>query len=182
MAKGKVSGLIQSVISKIKRINERRAEIKRGVKAGKIPQGVLNNWDTAFDRIATDAGVMLTKSGNIPHSMKAAENIDLDALDGLLQRRTAGQIKKDIKAGARQEYGEDPGQEEMEEYTDAMSYVYDQLASNYSETYDALKAAFGGTQGKKSYKQLKDAIEEWQSMNETQKEVARVNAVDRMFN
>lgn len=181
MAKGKVSGLIQPVISKIKRINERRAEIKRGVKAGKIPRGVLNNWDVAFDRIATDAGVMLTKSGNIPHSMRAAENIDLDALDGLLHRRTAGEIKKDIKAGVINEYGETPSAADMEDFTNDMSYVYEQLADNYDEMYDAFKAAFQGVKGKKTYKQLKTAIDDWKAMTEPQREEAMQRAVDRMF-
>lgn len=172
---------IAFIESDIKRVNERRAEIKRGVAAGRIPEGVLKNWDVAFDKIAQDAGLNLTKSGNLPHGKKAVENIDTDALVGLLQRKTAGEIKKDIRTGAQREYGEEPTPEELEDYQDDMSYVYEQLAENYTETYDALNAAFGGTRGKKSYKQLKEAIKQWKDLTEQQKEGMRIDAVNRLF-
>lgn len=179
---GKLINSIEKVISAIKRVNERRAEIKRAIADKKIPKGVLKNWNAAFDKVASEAGVNLTKSGNIPHSKKAAENIDLDALEGLLQRRTAGQIKKDIKKGSEKEFGETPTAQELEEYQDDMSYVYECLADNYDETYDALDAAFRGTKGKKTYKQLRAAIDDWKAMTEPQREEAMDFAVDRMFN
>lgn len=173
---------IEKVVSVIKRVNERRAEIQRGVKAGKIPEGILKNWDAAFQIIAQNAGLNLTKSGNLPHGKKAVEDLDTDALQGLLQRKTAGEIKKDIKRGAKMEYGEEPTPEELDEYQDDMSYVYEELADNPSETYDAFDAKFRGVPGRKSYRQLRQAIEEWKGFNTQQKEVALGNAVDRMFN
>ena len=69
-----------------------------------------------------------------------------------------------------------------------MGYIYGQLAENYKETYDAFYAKFGGTQGKKSYKELKQAIEEWKDLSDAERNIRldaakerKNNAVNRIF-
>ena len=179
---------LASIETIIKRVNERFTDIKRAVVAKLIPEGVLKNWQVAMDKISSAAGVNLTKSGNLSHGKKMQENVNLDDLEGLLARRTAGEVKKDIKRGAVEVFGDDYTQEDITEYSDDMGYIYEQLAQNYSETYDAFDAKFGGTKGKKSYKELKQAIEEWKDLFDAEKRIRldasqerKNNAVNRIF-
>ena len=173
---------LASIETIIKRVNERFTDIKRAVNDKLIPEGVLKNWQVAFDKISSAAGVNLTKSGNLSHGKKMQENVDLDDLEGLLERRTAGEVKQDIKWGAVETFGEDYTQEDITEYSDDMGYIYGQLAENYKETYDAFDAKFGGTQGKKSYKELKQAIEEWKDLSDAERNIKLAEAKERKNN
>lgn len=144
------------IVSSIKRVNERLAEIVRQAARGLIPQSAADNFRAALQ---TAAGDYLTKSGNISHGKKAVENIDEDALKRLEQRATAGEIKERTREGARIEYGSEMTEDEYETYIEDIDFVNEAMASDPSEAYDAYNAAFAGTTGRKSYKQLRAAIE-----------------------
>ena len=159
----------------IKKINERRAEIARQVASGKLPQAALNRYDDAMRAAARDfirEGV--TQRGatkgtpvlRIEHGKKALAEVDPNKIKMLLQRSTAGQIKKDIKRGASDEYGHAPTKEELEQYVTDLQYVDEALRTKYTETYDALDRKFRGTKGRKSYGELREAIEEYRKLTE----------------
>lgn len=142
----------------IKKINERRAQIARDVRAGKLPESALDQYEAAM-RAA--AGPYINANGNISHGKDAQENISWDTLNTLLQRETSGQLQRDIKKKAAEEYGKSKkelSQEDIKKYISDVNFVNDQFSQDYDRTYSALKMAFQGTRGRKTYRQLADAI------------------------
>jgi hypothetical protein len=160
--------------STIKRLNERAAEMDRQAAAGKIPQSAADNYRAALQELGKG---YLTKSGNISHGKKAAENIDIDDLKRMEQRATAAQVRQRTREGARQEYGEDVTEEEYEEYMEDIDYVNEAMSDDPSEAYDAYAAAFTGKPGRKSYGALRAAIEAYRGSVSK----PRVFSADRLF-
>lgn len=168
----------------IKKINERRAEIARQVARGKLPQAALDRYDDAMRAAApefiregfTQRGATKgTPVLRIEHGKKALAGVDPNKIKMLLQRSTAGQIKRDIKRGASDEYGHAPNKEELTQYVNDLQYVDEALRTRYTETYDALDRKFRGTKGRKSYGELRAAIEEYSEL------VQKGNAETRQF-
>lgn len=139
----------------IKRINERYAEILRAVRAGKIPQGIADRYAEAM-RAA--AGEHILPSGNISHSKAAEAAISQKDLDALLSRETASQARRHLDRQIEEEFGPGYTQEEREEYFNDMTFVSREISEHRAESYDALKAAFWGVPGLKSYTELAEAI------------------------
>lgn len=79
----------QSKINKIKRINERRAEIERAVNANKLPKEYLDQYEAAM-RAAVHDNSLFSAKGNISHGKRAVDTISSRALDALLKKETAG--------------------------------------------------------------------------------------------
>lgn len=160
--------------SAIKRLNERAAEMDRQAAAGKIPKSAAENYRAALQELGKG---FLTKSGNISHGKKAAEAIDDSDIQRMEQRATAGDIKERTRAGARQEYGEDMTESDYEEYLSDIDYVNEAMSDDPAEAYDAYAAAFTGKAGKRTYGDLRAAIEAYRG--ETVKAPAR--SVDSIF-
>ena len=82
-----------SKINKIKRINERRAEIERAVNDKRLPKEYLDAYEAAM-RSAVHDSTLINARGNISHGKKAVDSISSKSLDALLQKETAGQATK----------------------------------------------------------------------------------------
>lgn len=80
-------------INKIKRINERRAEIERAVNDKRLPKEYLDAYEAAM-RSAVHDSTLINARGNISHGKKAVDSISSKSLDALLQKETAGQATK----------------------------------------------------------------------------------------
>ena len=174
----------------IKKINERRAEIARQVARGKLPQAALDRYDDAMRAAARDfirEGV--TQRGatkgtpvlRIEHGKKALAEVDPHKIKMLLQRSTAGQIKKDIKRGATDEYGHNANKEEIKQYVSDLQYVDEALRTKYTETYDALDRKFRGVKGRRTYGELREAIEEYRELQEKGELETRQFDVDKTY-
>lgn len=159
------SGRLSSAVEKqIKKINERRAQIAREVKDGTLPKDALRRFENAMRAAAGD---YINASGNISHGKAAQAAISKEALDALLQRDTAGQLKKEIKKQVAEEYDKsvkDVTKEEVKAYNDAIDYVNSYIDEHPERAYDKIThsgafAIFRGTKGVKSYQELQDAIE-----------------------
>lgn len=157
----------------IKKINERRAEIQRQVKAGKLPQAALVRYDAAMRSAAGEfirEGV--TQRGRtkgtpvlrIEHGKKALSEIDERSIKALLQRQTSGELKKDIKRAARDNYGHKASKAEIEQYMSDIDFVDEALRERYQETYDALDRKFKGTRGRRTYREIREAVEEFREL------------------
>lgn len=83
----------QAKINKIKRINERRAEIERAVNDKRLPKEYLDSYEAAM-RSAVHDSTLINARGNISHGKKAVDSISSKSLDVLLQKETAGQATK----------------------------------------------------------------------------------------
>lgn len=79
--------------NKIKRINERRAEIERAVNDHKLPKEYLNQYESAM-RSAVHDNSLFSAKGNISHGKRALQEIDTKALDALLKKETSGEAVK----------------------------------------------------------------------------------------
>ena len=158
------SGRLSSAVEKqIKKINERRAQIARDVKEGTLPKDALRRYENAMRAAAGD---FINKSGNIAHGKAAQAAISKEALDALLQRDTAGQLKKEIKKQVAEEYDKpvkDVTKEEVKAYNDAIDYVNSYIDEHPERAYDQAThsgafAIFRGMKGVRSYQELQDAI------------------------
>lgn len=141
-------------INKIKRINERRAEIERAVNDKRLPKEYLDAYEAAM-RSAVHDSTLINARGNISHGKKAVDSISSKSLDALLQKETAGQATKKtykyykkyqeeterIKEKSREYYPDDdnPFIEPPEKDNDYVFPFYGQLneeEDDFSDTYE----------------------------------------------
>lgn len=159
------SGRLSSAKEKdIKKINERRAQIARDVRAGKLPETALKRYE---DAMRAAAGDHINASGNIAHGKAAQAAISQEALDALLQRQTSGQLQKDIKKQVAEEYDKpvkEVTHEDLETYMEDVDFVNNYISDDADRAYDAFKMAFAGKKGRKSYYQLRQAIEAYEGL------------------
>ena len=152
----------QSKINKIKRINERRAEIERAVSSQKLPKEYLDQYEAAM-RAAVHDNTLFSSKGNISHGKKAVDTISSKALDALLKKETAGTaVKKTykfyqkyreeterIKERSREYYSDDENpfiedeeitQEYPEEWTDEdISGSYEEYLADRDYVYENMQ-------------------------------------------
>lgn len=164
------SGRLSTAVEKqIKKINERRAQIARDVRAGKLPETALKRYE---DAMRAAAGDYINKSGNIGHGKAAQAAISKEALDALLQRQTSGQLQKDIKKQVAEEYDKpvkELTREDLETYMSDVDFVNNYISDDADRAYEAFRLAFAGKKGNKSYYQLRQAIEAYEGMSDKKK-------------
>lgn len=125
-------------VSAIKRINERRAQMRRDFGED---SSLYRNYDYAiYLAIPDDA---LLPSGNISHGKKALDLIDEKDLESLLRKETAGDIKKRAREEAKRESEETGENVTWQEVLDAQEVVYEVMDDDYSEFYEAVKLYWG---------------------------------------
>lgn len=138
-------------INKIKRINERRAEIERAVNDKRLPKEYLDAYEAAM-RSAVHDSTLINARGNISHGKKAVDSISSKSLDALLQKETAGQATKKtykyykkyqeeterIKERSREYYPDDdnPFIEPPENEDTIPFYDQEEDENDYSDSYD----------------------------------------------
>lgn len=138
-------------INKIKRINERRAEIERAVNDKRLPKEYLDAYEAAM-RSAVHDSTMINARGNISHGKKAVDSISSKSLDALLQKETAGQATKKtykyyrkyqeeterIKERSREYYPDDdnPFIEPPENEDTIPFYDQEEGENDYSDSYE----------------------------------------------
>lgn len=121
-------------VSAIKRINERRAQMKRDFGED---SSLYRNYDYAiYLAIPDDA---LLPSGNISHGKKALDLINEQDLEKLLRKETAGDIKKRAREEAKRESEETGEAVNWKDIIDAQEVVYEVMEDDYSEFYEAVK-------------------------------------------
>lgn len=159
------SGRLSTAVEKqIKKINERRAQIKRDVRAGKLPETSLRRYE---DAMRAAAGDFINKSGNIAHGKAAQAAISKEALYALLQRQTSGQLQKDLKKQVAEEYDKpvtEVTRDDLETYMSDIDFVNEYISNDADRAYDAFNMAFGGKKGSKTYYQLRKAIEAYEGL------------------
>lgn len=122
-------------VSAIKRINERKAQIKRDFGED---SSIYRQYDNAvYLAIPDDA---LLPSGNISHSKKAIDLINEKDLNALLRRDTSGDIKRKAKAIAKQETEETGKDTTWQEVILSQEIVYDTLENDYDDFYEAVES------------------------------------------
>lgn len=138
-------------INKIKRINERRAEIERAVNDKRLPKEYLDAYEAAM-RSAVHDSTLINARGNISHGKKAVDSISSKSLDALLQKETAGQATKKtykyyrkyqeeterIKERSREYYpdNDNPFIEPPENEDTIPFYDQEEGENDYSDTYE----------------------------------------------
>lgn len=138
-------------INKIKRINERRAEIERAVNDKRLPKEYLDAYEAAM-RSAVHDSTLINARGNISHGKKAVDSISSKSLDALLQKETAGQATKKtykyyrkyqeeterIKEKSREYYPDDdnPFIEPPENEDTIPFYDQEEGENEYSDSYE----------------------------------------------
>lgn len=138
-------------INKIKRINERRAEIERAVNDKRLPKEYLDAYEAAM-RSAVHDSTLINARGNISHGKKAVDSISSKSLDALLKKETAGQATKKtykyykkyqeeterIKEKSREYYPDDdnPFIEPPENEDTIPFYDQEEDENDYSDSYE----------------------------------------------
>lgn len=137
-------------INKIKRINERRAEIERAVNDKRLPKEYLDAYEAAM-RSAVHDSTLINARGNISHGKKAVDSISSKSLDALLQKETAGQATKKtykyykkyqeeterIKEKSREYYPDDDNPFiEPPENEDTIPFYDQEDENDYSDSYE----------------------------------------------
>ena len=138
-------------INKIKRINERRAEIERAVNDKRLPKEYLDAYEAAM-RSAVHDSTLINARGNISHGKKAVDSISSKSLDALLKKETAGQATKKtykyykkyqeeterIKEKSREYYPDDdnPFIEPPENEDTIPFYDQEKDENDYSDSYE----------------------------------------------
>lgn len=139
-------------INKIKRINERRAEIERAVNDKRLPKEYLDAYEAAM-RSAVHDSTLINARGNISHGKKAVDTISSKSLDALLKKETAGEATKKtykyykkyreeterIKERSREYYPDDdnPFIEPPEIDDEPLNFPsFDQEEADYSDSYE----------------------------------------------
>ena len=198
-------------VNKIKRINERRAEIERAVNNHELPKEFLDKFESAM-RAAVHDNSLFTAKGNISHGKRALQDINTKALDALLKRETSGEARKktyehyknyseeqERVSRRKREFmdlfqepekipftGEtytppEPTQDTgytYEDYLGDRDFVYEYMEEE-ADWYEAMKAAFQGVGGKKSYAELRQAYEKWDQSTNEEKQAMYQAAVNR---
>lgn len=144
-------------VSAIKRINERKAQIKRDF--GEDSSLYRQYSDVVYLAIPDDA---LLPSGNISHSKAAVDLIDDDMLETLLRRETAGDIKRHAKEEARRESEETGETVTWQEIIEAQEVVYETMEDNYDDFYSAVRLYWekiGKGHPKPTYTTIKELID-----------------------
>ena len=198
-------------VNKIKRINERRAEIERAVNNHELPKEFLDKFEAAM-RAAVHDNSLFTAKGNISHGKRALQDINTKALDALLTRETSGEARKKTYEHYKQ-YSEEqerinrrrnefidmidtpehnpfvdydytlPLPEQTagysyEDYLGDRDFVYEHMETE-ADWYEAMKAAFQGVAGKKSYLEVRLAYEKWDKASPEEKQAMYQAAIDR---
>jgi len=198
-------------VNKIKRINERRAEIERAVNNRELPKEYLDQYEAAM-RAAVHDNSLFTAKGNISHGKRALQDINTKVLDTLLKKETSGEAKRKSYAHYKQ-YSEEqerigrrrremidviqePDQNPFvnydytlplpdqtagysyEDYLGDRDFVYEYMETE-ADWYEAMKAAFQGVAGKKSYLEVRLAYEKWDKASPEEKQAMYQAAVDR---
>lgn len=143
--------------SAIKRINERKAQIKRDF--GEDSSLYRDYANAVYLAIPDDA---LLPSGNISHGQKALDLIDDKVLQHLLRKETAGDIKRRAKAEAKRESEETGETVTWQEIIEAQEVVYQTMEDDYSDFYKAVEMYWGEIgkgHPKPSYKTIKDILD-----------------------
>lgn len=137
-------------INKIKRINERRAEIERAVNDKRLPKEYLDAYEAAM-RSAVHDSTLINARGNISHGKKAVDSISSKSLDALLKKETAGQATKKtykyykkyqeeterIKEKSREYYPDDDNPFiEPPENEDTIPFYDQEDENDYSDSYE----------------------------------------------
>lgn len=142
----------QAKVNKIKRINERRAEIERAVNDRRLPKEYLDAYEAAM-RSAVHDSTLINARGNISHGKKAVDTISSKSLDALLQKETAGQATKKtykyykkyqeeterIKERSHEYYPDDvnPFIDTPEINDEPLDFPsFDQVEDDYSDSYE----------------------------------------------
>ena len=144
-------------VSAIKRINERKAQIKRDFGED---SSLYRQYANAVDLAIPDAALL--PSGNISHSKAAVDLIDDDTLNTLLRRETAGDIKRRAKEEARRESEETGETVTWQEIIEAQEVVYETMEDNYDDFYSAVRLYWekiGKGHPKPSYTTIKELID-----------------------
>ena len=144
-------------VSAIKRINERKAQIKRDFGED---SSLYRQYANAVDLAIPDAALL--PSGNISHSKAAVDLIDDDTLNTLLRRETAGDIKRRAKEEARRESEEIGETVTWQEIIEAQEVVYETMEDNYDDFYSAVRLYWekiGKGHPKPSYTTIKELID-----------------------
>lgn len=144
-------------VSAIKRINERKAQIKRDFGED---SSLYRQYSNAVDLAIPDDALL--PSGNISHSKTAVDLIDDDTLETLLRRETAGDIKRRAKEEARRESEETGETVTWQEIIEAQEVVYETMEDNYDDFYSAVRLYWekiGKGHPKPSYTTIKELID-----------------------
>lgn len=144
-------------VSAIKRINERRAQMRRDFGED---SSLYRNYDYAiYLTIPDDA---LLPSGNISHGKKALDLINDQDLEKLLRKDTAGDIKKRAREEAKRESEETGEAVNWKDIIDAQEVVYEVMDDDYSDFYEAVKLYWkevGKGHPKPAYTTIKQIID-----------------------
>lgn len=141
--------------SKIKRLNERQAEIRRQFGEN---SSIYRDYHNAL--LAAVGPENFTPSGNIKRGPATYEILDDDTLNTLLRKQTAGQIKEAARREAREETeitGELVTMEDVIQARETMDELYE---GDYDDFYEAAKFYWNSVGGKghprPTYTQLDD--------------------------
>ena len=140
MKKQKVLNTEIEKVKAIKRINERRAEIARDVKSGRLPEIYLEKYDNAINAAIKDPSLR-TKSGNISHGSRAVESLSTKDLEGLLNRETAGNARRRMEFTYNEEKAAGyklPDDYDQKKFNRDFNLVQKTLEDDYAEYYDAI--------------------------------------------
>ena len=125
-------------VSAIKRINERRAQMRRDFGED---SSLYRQYDNAINLAISDDALL--PSGNISHGKAALDLIDEHDLEMLLRKETAGDIKKRAREEAKRESEETGEAVNWKDIIDAQEVVYEVMEDDYSEFYEAVKLYWG---------------------------------------
>lgn len=128
---------------KIKRLNERQAEIRRQFGAG---SSIYRDYHNAL--LAAVGPENFTPSGNMKRGPAVYELLDNETLNALLRKQTAGQIKEAARREAREESeltGETVTMEDVIEARETMDELYE---GDYDDFYEAAKFYWDSVGGK----------------------------------
>lgn len=140
MKKQKVLNTDVEKVKAIKRINERRAEIARDVKSGRLPEIYLEKYDNAINAAVKDP-TLRTKSGNISHGSRAVDSLSTKDLEGLLNRETAANARRRMEYTFQEEQlaGHNlPDNYDQKKFNRDFNLVQKVLEDDYAEYYNAI--------------------------------------------
>ena len=163
MKKQKVLNTDGEKVKAIKRINERRAEIARDVKAGRLPEIYLEKYVNAINAAVKDP-TLLTKTGNISHGSRAVNSLSTKDLEGLLNRETAANARRRMEYTFKEEQlaGHNlPDNYDQKKFNRDFNLVQKVLEDDYAEYYDAvaeLRNKWGGDDWNPSYYDIARSI------------------------